>query len=125
MNDETPTEAPLPETLPQIEINPSAIRTLVLMLIRVVAIVLTAAGTFAAFVKARDLAGIINWIKSDDFVQVLTALGLLGSFGSSVWVTLARKAREVYLGRHVDDSIAIVTAPKPGPSVEAVVPPAA
>jgi hypothetical protein len=118
-------EDALPTQLPQIEINPSAIRTLLLMLIRVVAIVATAFGSIVAFLKTRDLVGLVNWIKSEEFVQVLTALGLLVSFGSSVWVTLARKWREVYLGRHVKDEIAIVKDATPAPSVEAIIPPAA
>jgi len=116
---------PLPTTLPQLSINPSAVRTLLLMTIRLVAIVVTSVAAVLAFVANRDLAGAINWIKSEDFVQFLTAIGLLVSIGTSVWVTLARKWREVYLARHVKDEIAVVLDPKPAPSVEAIVPPAA
>jgi len=107
-----------PPPASQLTINPSAVRSVALMLIRVLLIVITALGTLLAFVKTRDLAGLINWIKSEDFVAFLTALGLLASFGSSVWVTLSRKWREVYLARNVDDRIAVVVEPVPGPSVE-------
>jgi len=114
------TTDPLPPELPQLKINPSAIRTLILMLIRVVAIVCTALGVIIAFVRTKDLAGLINWIKSEDFLQFLAALGLLASFAASVWTTLSRKWREVYLAHHVPDKIAIVVAPSPAPSVEAL-----
>lgn len=109
---------PLPEKLPQLQINPSAIRTLLLMLVRVVGIVATAVAALAAFVKTRDLAGFIVWIKSDDFLQLLSALGLLATFGASVYTTLQRKWREVYLAKHVDDEIAIVTTPTPPPAID-------
>ena len=113
MNDNTP----LPDALPQIKVDPSAIRALLLMLVRVVGIVVTAIGTLTAFVHTRDLAGFINWIKSEDFVQVVSAIGLLLTFGVSTWVTLSKKAREVYLAHWAPNRIAVVKAPSIPPSV--------
>ena len=109
---------PLPDALPQIKVDPSAIRALLLMLVRVVGIVVTAIGTLTAFVHTRDLAGFINWIKSEDFVGFITALLTVASIGATAWRTLSRKWREVYLTRHVDDKIAVLTKPSPPPSVE-------
>lgn len=121
MND-TP-QADTTPTLPTLTINPSATRALLLMLVRVAMIVATTVGLLVKLFSTRDLAGFIVWIKSDDFVAFLFALGTLGSFGMSVYVTLSRKWREVYLGRKVDNKIAVVTGPNPEPSVEAVISP--
>lgn len=117
---ETPDPVDNTPTLPTLQINPSATRALVLMLVRVAVIVATTVGVLVKLFSTRDLAGFIVWIKSDDFVAFLFALGTLGSFGMSIWVTLSRKWREVYLGRKVPNKIAIVTGPNPAPSVEAL-----
>lgn len=125
MND-TPQPVDNTPTRPTLWINPSAARTLLLMLVRVIAIVATTVGVLVKLFSTRDLAGFIVWIKSDDFVAFLFAIGTLGSFGMSVYVTLQKKWREVYLGRKVDNKIAVVTGPAPGPSVEALpIPPGA
>lgn len=116
---------PPPPLSAQLVINPSVVRTLAINVSLALSIVVTTLATLAGFVSNRDLAGWIVWVKSEDFVSFLGAIGLLATLGAYVWRSLTRKWREVYLARHVKDEVAVVKTPSPPPSVESITPPGA
>lgn len=81
-----------------------------------IATVAGALGTLLSFIKTRDIAGWITWLRSSDAAMVITALMTISGFITIGIRGARRQWREIFYARHVDNSIAYIVGEQLPPS---------
>ena len=94
-----------------IVVNPSAVPAQVASALRVALILIGGLSAILGFVHARDLVGLIAYLKSDDFVPVAGAAVALASFLYGQWALRKEKREKVILADNVPDPVGFVARP--------------
>lgn len=98
-----------------IVVNPSALPAQLAAGLRVATILVGGATAIIGFLGARDLVGLVAYIRSDDFVPVAGAAVAAASFAYGQWKTRRERAKLVTAAHAAPDSVAIVAPAKPAP----------
>lgn len=106
---EDATPPPLdPAPIPVKGTTAAVIQTTLVSVALAVATVLGATGTLLSFIKTRDLAGWIVWLRSSEATMVITALMTIGGFLAIAVRSARRKWREIFFARHAPDTVAYI-----------------
>lgn len=100
-----------------IVVSAGTIQTTLLAALRMLAVLIGGLTVLFGLVAKRDLAGLIAYVQSSDFLVVAGALASLGSFAWGMWKTYRTKHDLVTVARAADDSVAtVVESPPAGPT---------
>lgn len=110
-----PADLPPPAgTAPSIEVDASKLKAVSITIGLALIPTIAGATTLVSLAKNRDLAGTVAWLQSEPAVPFFAGVATLAGFAALGWRSAKRKAREIYLGWHVRNSIATV----PGQTTE-------
>ena len=116
----TSLETPPPAVAePAIAVNGSKIQAVAISLALAAITVVGAISSLLSFVRARDVAGMMIWLRSSDFLQVVAALSLLGGTGGIIARSLLRKLHELRIARRPDNQGVYVKGEDAPPPVRA------
>lgn len=105
--DDTPIETP------PLAVTPGYSQSIIIALALAAVTVYGAVSNMLIYFSTRDIAGFIVYLKSSDFLQVISAITLLGGVGGMVYRTIRRKGRELFLERHVGNDVAYLKGAVP------------
>lgn len=105
------------EPTSQLKINPSKLQAVVLTLVFAAMGIVGGATTMLSLLKARDLAGIYNWLQSAPAAGFFAGIVTVASLGMLGARSLVRILKEVYLTVHAPDNVAVLTKPTADPAV--------
>lgn len=91
-----------------IVVSPGAIQATIYALLRVLVVLVGGATTIASLLSARDLAGLVAYVQSSDFLAVSGALSAAISLVYGMWRTYRIKRDSVTMADHLPDAIATV-----------------
>lgn len=99
-------------------VNPSAIMAQAPVLLRQVTLVLGGVAAVLGFVSTHDLAGLVAYLQSEQFVPIFVALSGAASLAWGQVKAHRDRVRLVTIAKAAPDSVAVVTEPTPPPAVE-------
>ncbi len=91
-----------------IVVSAGTIQTTLLAALRMLAVLIGGLTVLFGLVAKRDLAGLIAYVQSSDFLVLAGALASLGSFAWGMWKTYRTKRDLVTVTRAVDNSVGVV-----------------
>jgi hypothetical protein len=89
-------------------IDPSKLRAVVIAIVLSLSTIVGAISTVLSFVETRDLASLIIWLKSDTALQAIGSMIFIAGLAATGWRAFIRQAREIFYGKKLDDSVAVV-----------------
>jgi hypothetical protein len=102
-----PVTAPTEVSAP-LAVNPSYVQSILIALVLAGVTVYGAISNMLIYFSTRDIAGFIVYLRSSDFLQVTSAITLIIGVGGMIYRTVRRKARELFLEKHVDNKVAFL-----------------
>lgn len=103
---------PMPDAIPAavspIVVDPSALPDLLVTGMRQIVLVVGGSTSLLGLFQGRDVAGVGQYIMSNDFAIFVAAAATLYTMGYGLLKTLWNKRRSVILANAVPDSVAIV-----------------
>lgn len=99
-------------------INPSAIATQAPVLLRQILLVAGGVAAVFGFLSTKDIQGLYNYARSEEFVPVFVALAGLVSLFWGQGKAFFDRVRLVAIGRRTPDSVAVVKEASPPPAVD-------
>jgi len=98
---------------PGFVLSPGTFQSTLLSALRGLAVLIGGFTAIIGFVGKRDLAGLIGYVQSTDFLPFAAALLAAGSFVWGVWKNYERKKMLLRVEPYVRDSLMSVQRPKP------------
>lgn len=99
------------EPAPPIVVNPSPVGEQVASGVRQLVVLLGGFVAIAGFLRQRDLAGLVGYLQSGEFVPVVGALAAAAAVTYAQLKTRWRKREAVTMADAAPDSVAIVATP--------------
>lgn len=107
---------------PNFVITPGTAQSTLLAALRGLAILIAGFTAIIGYIGKRDLAGLVAYVQSTDFLPFAAALIAAGSFAWGVWKNYERKKMLLKVEPYVRDSLLSVQRKPKGPGALAVLP---
>lgn len=101
------TEGTPPNEQP-IQVDTSVTATAIIVAFRQFTLILAGAATLIGFLKGRDLAGLIAWVRGDSFALLVTTAAALATFIYGQYRAWKDRRAAVTLTKAVPDTVAVL-----------------
>lgn len=95
----------------QFEVKDQTLPEVLFALMRALGVLFTGAVGILGFLKAKDIAGLIAFVKSSDLLPAFSSVVALGTVAYGAFKTWQRQRKLITAAHSADDSVAVVVKP--------------